>query len=237
MVVAGITYYHVRVLHHHPWRAAALMVYKSSQLITTVVFLFATYNSLFSCFGLAMREEPTTTATHRIPDQQQQAVEVATVVARTATSTPDLDQLRRLLGQEMHRAGTSPRTIDALFFFRFDGRMLCLQLALFVSVFPSCYHGPFFYMCLANQSVVSKPHPTEGAEIYTGCGIPRCYKVCCTVCTPLRAGRCAHCLYCSLFFRCLDCSFPMASDFFGEIDKRVRAHPMYRMHMTRASLA
>ena len=58
------------------------------------------------------------------------------------------------------------------------------------------------YICftyLANYSAVSKPHPTEGSEIYTGCGNPRCDKVCCAVCTPLCAGRCARRLCCWLF--------------------------------------
>ena len=54
---------------------------------------------------------------------------------------------------------------------------------------------------------MSKPHPTEGAEIYTGCGIPRCHKAFSAVCTSLCAGRCARCLCCLLFRCCLDFSF------------------------------
>ena len=38
LVVAGSTYYHARVLHHHPWRAADSTVDKLSQFITTFVF-------------------------------------------------------------------------------------------------------------------------------------------------------------------------------------------------------
>ena len=37
--LAGSTYYHARVLHHHPWRAADSTVYNSSQLITTSISL------------------------------------------------------------------------------------------------------------------------------------------------------------------------------------------------------
>ena len=40
------------------------------------------------------------------------------------------------------------------------------------SLGPLGYHGTFFYICLANHSAVSKPHPTAGDEIYAGCGIP-----------------------------------------------------------------
>ena len=91
-----------------------------------------------------------------------------------------------------------------------------MQFVLFVSVFPSSYHGTFFYICLANQSAVSKPHPTEGAEICTGCGIPHCYKVRRTVYASLCTGRCARYLCCSLFFCCLDVSFPNAHVIFSE---------------------
>ena len=47
---------------------------------------------------------------------------------------------------------------------------------------------------MRNHIAVRKPHPTESAEIYTGCGNPRCYKLCCAVCTLICARRCACCL-------------------------------------------
>ena len=78
-----------------------------------------------------------------------------------------------------------------------------------MSVFLGSYHGTFFCICLANHSAVSKPHPTEGTEIYTGCGNPRCYKVCFAVCS-LCAGRCSLVVL-TLFFQ-----RPRA---FGEIGK------------------
>ena len=40
MVVAGSTYYHARVLCHHPWRATDTTVYKSSKLIPTYAAVF-----------------------------------------------------------------------------------------------------------------------------------------------------------------------------------------------------
>ena len=79
----------------------------------------------FRVLGLR-REEPTTTAAatcrasriSNLAQQQQQAAEVAMVVVRTATPTPDLPQLRKLPRQARHRAGVSPPTIEtALFLF------------------------------------------------------------------------------------------------------------------------
>ena len=87
-------------------------------------------------------------------------------------------------------------------------------------------NGTLFHLCLANHSAVSKPHPTEGDEIYAGCGIPGCCEVCCAVCTPLCGGRCAACLCCLLFFCCRDLAFSNVYDMFlRNKQKRVRAHP------------
>ena len=82
------------------------------------------------------------------------------------------------------------------------------------------YHGTLFYLCLANHSAVSKRHPAEGAEIYSGCGIPGCCKVCCAVCTPL-CGVVVQptCLCCSLFFCCRDFAFSNVHDIFSEMNK------------------
>ena len=132
------------------------------------------------------------------------AAEAATVVVRTATPTPDLDQLRRLPRQAMYLAGASPRTIknDLSSLLCLVRRMLCLQLALFCVSFSEqvsllCLRYIFLHM--PNHSAVSMPHSTEGAEIYTRRGNPRCYKVCRAVCTRFCAGRCEHRLCCSLF--------------------------------------
>ena len=100
-----------------------------------------------------------------------------------------------------------------------DGCSAC-SLLFFGSAFPSSYHGTSTFLYLYLDSVVSKPHPTEGAEKYTGCGIPRCYIVCCAMCTSLCAGCCARCMCCSLFFRFLSFSFSNWSSYsFGEINK------------------
>ena len=72
----------------------------------------------------------------------------------------------------------------------------------------------FFYICVANHSVVSKPHSTEVTEIYAGYGFPGWCKVCCAVCTPLGAGRCAPCMCCSLFLRCRHFAFSSGHDLF-----------------------
>ena len=94
------------------------------------------------------------------------------------------------------------------------------------------YHGTFFYLCLANHSAVSKPNPTEGAEIYAGCGIPGCCKACCAMLTPLCGRRCAAYLCCSLFFCCRDFDFSNVHGTFSEINKMrtsTSIHPMYRI--------
>ena len=122
--------------------------------------------------------------------------------------------------------------------------MLCLQFATFMSFSEQAslvrlgYHGTFFYFCLANHSVVSKPLPTEGAEIYAGCGIPGCCRVCCAVCTPFCAGRCAACLCCSLFFRCRDFAFSNVHDIFlrNKQSAYEHIHPPYVPRMARAHL-
>ena len=126
-----LLYYHARVLHDRPWRAADSTVYKSSRFITTIspgdmmhqirVHIYNMhYNNLFSWVGLATRgvhnsssnirtsraEAPTAASSNAA------AAEVATEFAvRIATPTPDLGQLRRLPRQAVHRVGTSPRTI------------------------------------------------------------------------------------------------------------------------------
>ena len=137
------------------------------------------------------------------------------VVVRTATPTPDLGQLRRLPRQVMHRADVFPRTIENTPFWS-DGCMLFLQFAPFcVSFSEQLHHGTFgsyiclahfTYICLANHSAVSKPHPTEGAEICTRCGIFRCYKARRSVLVVVHAA-CAVC--CS--FVVLTFLFPTAT--------------------------
>ena len=125
--------------------------------------------------------------------------------------------------------------------------MLCLQFALFCVFFSSKqeslvrlgYHVTLFYLSLANHSAVSKPHPTEGAEIYAGCGILGGCKMCCAVCTPLCAGRCAACLCFSLFFCCRDFAFSNIHDIFFRNKQNAYEyiHPPHVPHMTRAYLA
>ena len=98
----------------------------------------------------------------------------------------------------------------------------------------------FFYICVANHSVVSKPHSTEVTEIYAGYGFPGWCKVCCAVCTPLCAGRCAPCLCCSLFFCCRDFAFSNGHGIFLEINKtrtNTSIHLTCVPHMTRAYVA
>ena len=88
------------------------------------------------------------------------------------------------------------------------------------------------YICLANHSAVSKPHPTEGAGIYAGCRFSGCCNVCCAVCTLLCAGRCAPCLCCSLFVCCRDFAFSNGHDTFLEINETRTStyiHHMYHM--------
>ena len=74
------------------------------------------------------------------------------------------------------------------------------------------FHMYIFYICLINHSAVSKPHLTEGAEIYARCGFPGSCKVCCAVRTPVCSGRCATCLCCSLFFCFVALFFPTIHD-------------------------
>ena len=115
----------------------------------------------------------------------------------------------------MHRADVFPRTIENTPFWS-DGCMLFLQFAPFcVSFSEQLHHGTFgsyiclahfTYICLANHSAVSKPHPTEGAEICTRCGIFRCYKARRSVLVVVHAA-CAVC--CS--FVVLTFLFPTAT--------------------------
>ena len=118
----------------------------------------------FRVLGLR-REEPATTAAatcrasriSNLAQRQQQAAETATVVVQTATSTPDLRQLRRLPRQARHRAGASSPTIKTALSF-FIRRMLCMQFVHFClffsesgSLFGLGYHGT----CYANNSAVN----------------------------------------------------------------------------------
>ena len=98
------------------------------------------------------------------------------------------------------------------------------------SLVPLGYHGTFFYSCLANHGAVSKPHPTEGDEIFAGCRIPGCCGVCRAVCTPLCRGRCAAYLCCLQFFCCRDFVFSNVHDMvvLRNKQKLVRAHPSTR---------
>ena len=94
----------------------------------------------------------------------------------------------------MYRASASPRTIKNVPFCLVRRMDALLAVCSFLCQFFQAFHdNSSTYICLANHSAVSKPHPTEGAETYTGCRIPRCYKVCWALCTPLGAGRCARC--------------------------------------------
>ena len=84
----------------------------------------------------------------------------------------------------MHRAGASPRTIQTALSSLFgptDHVMLCWQLGSLLLFFVSfseqaslvrfgsiLLHIPK-YALLTTDSAVSKPHPTEGAEIYYCC--------------------------------------------------------------------
>ena len=137
----------------------------------------------------------------------------------------------------MHPTGASPRAIKKALFWS-DGWMLLLHFVVFcVSVSEQLHHGTLFsYFLLtfnvlfANHRAVSKPRPTEHAETYAGCGIPRCYKVFCAVCTRLCAGRCARCLCCLLFLCCLDVSFSnrhVPDLFLRQKKQHVRAHQSY----------
>ena len=98
------------------------------------------------------REDPTTTAatyrTSRVPylaQQQEQAVEVAAVVVRTSTPTPDLGQLRRLPRQVVPRTGACPRTIRNTLLWS-DGWMLFLQFAPFCVSFSEQFHNRVHFL-------------------------------------------------------------------------------------------
>ena len=147
----------------------------------------------FRVLGLR-REEPTTTAaaTYRASRVETPtaaaavaaAAVVVKVVVRIATPTPLLGQLRRLSRQAMRRAGTSHRTINNVLFFFWSDALLAV-CSFLCQFFRGVVVSLHFCTCLDNRSAVVKPHPTEGAEICTGCGNPRCDKGCCAVCTPL----------------------------------------------------
>ena len=133
------------------------------------------------------------------------------VVVRAATtpktwprSTPRLPT-QRCIARAPLLGRSKPHSL--LFLVR---RMRCWQLAFCVSVFPSrrryFVSVPSFYICRANHSAVSKPHPTEGADMH--CCIQAAGILAATKC----AVRCAHrsvlvvvhaaCLCCWLFFFC-----------------------------------
>ena len=129
---------------------------------------------------------------------------------------PSLGQLRRLPRQAMHRAGVSPRTIPtALFFFGpTDAPLaafpfLCQFFRAGVAT-SFRFHIILHCICLANHSAVSQPHPTEGDKIcccIQAEGILAATEVCCAVCIPPCAGRCARRLFVlSRFFFCLHLS-------------------------------
>ena len=141
------------------------------------------------------------------------AAEVVLVVVRAATpktwprSTPKTTDT----GDTSRGRLSSDDQNRSLFIFLADG-CSAGRLLLFVSVFPS-RRRYFVYICIANHSAVSKPHPTEGAEIY-------CIQAAGILAATKCAVRCAHrpvlvvvhaaCLCCcwSFFFCCcLDFSF------------------------------
>ena len=90
--VAGSTYYHAHVLHHHPQGVADSTMYMSNKLITTTyissISLGDVLHKCTTCFRVLglRREEPTTASTtyrtsrisYLAQQQQQQTVEVAT---------------------------------------------------------------------------------------------------------------------------------------------------------------
>ena len=94
------------------------------------------------------------------------AAEVVLVVVRAATpktwprSTPKTTDT----GDTSRGRLSSDDQNRSLFISLADG-CSAGRLLLFVSVFPS-RRRYFVYICIANHSAVSKPHPTEGAEIY-----------------------------------------------------------------------
>ena len=139
----------------------------------------------------------------------------------------------------MHHVGASPWTIyNVLIFVSSDGCSAC-SLLVFCVFCPSgrrrfVYLNMviFFSSCLANHSAVTKPHPTEGAAVYAGCGIPGCCEVCCAVYTPLCGGRCAAYLRCSLFFGCREFAFSNVHDICSLVNQTrtsISIHPMYRI--------
>ena len=158
------------------------------------------------------REEPLT---------KSAAAEVSLVVVRVPTtpktwprSTPETtetgDASRGRLSSDDQNRSLSPVLVR---------RMLCWQLALVCVSFSeqaSLLRSGYVFLhilCLANHSAVSKPHSTEGAEIY-------CIQAAGILAATKCAVRCAHrpvlvvvhaaCLCCcwSFFFCCcLDFSF------------------------------
>ena len=208
-MVAGGTYYHARVLHHHPRRAADSTLYKSRQLIISIslgdLLHGCTYNLLWR-FGFATRrppplveEEPTTTSAAAYLARWDTHSSSSSSSSNGSRANHDNNTwpgpLRRLPRQVMHGAGTSPRTIVTLFFFWSDALLaVCFVFRICFSEASLLRLGYLFFHVLLTTALLSKPHPTEGAEIpvCAGCGNPRCGKACCAVYTPLCAGPCAR---------------------------------------------
>ena len=159
MVVATSTYYHARVLHHYPWRAADSTVYKWSKLITTTAAVFFSRGNMLHIIQVHIqqptfvflgvrREEPTTTAaatyrTSRISNlaqQQQQAVKEETYGSCAnrdtntwAWSTPETTETGHASRGRLS-SDDLKRSLICLV-----RRMLCLQFALLLCLFrASC---------------------------------------------------------------------------------------------------
>ena len=162
-------------------------MYKSSQLITTSIFprrhgymSLRVRTTCFRVFWGLRRREPTAKKAAAAA-----AAEVVLVVVRAATpktwprSTPKTTDT----GDTSRGRLSSDDQNRSLFIFLADG-CSAGRLLLFVSVFPS-RRRYFVYICIANHSAVSKPHPTEGAEIYAGCGCPGSCVKCAVRCARL----------------------------------------------------
>ena len=106
------------------------------------------------------------------------AAEVAMVVVRTATPTPDLSQLpKTTLTGDASRGRLSSddkkRSCLSCLFGETDALLVvCSFLVHFfrAGVVASFSLRELLTRYVPNHSAVSKPHPTQGAEIYTGCG-------------------------------------------------------------------
>ena len=162
---------------------------------------------VFVFWGLR-RQEPTANSSGNIPH-------LAHIVLRTAAAAGSGSSNERMLCESLHQHLTSvnsdyyrerqcierapphrrSKTLSYLFGSTDALLAVCSFLCLFyrAGVATSLSFPTFFYIGLANHNAVRKPHPTEGAEIYAGCGFPGSCKECGAVCTPLCAGRCTPC--------------------------------------------